>query len=156
MCVMLRRRKFAGQSTRRCVSQCTASPPTRPPPSTARSVRRFPRRSVSWWTRTNAPRCRTRSARRSKTRSASPSPRKPAATSPPRSARRSPSLSPAINPSRSVKEENYVSLSQTCFHQECQQCETYEDDISDIVYDKKCQRLEKPKCYTAHKEVKDE
>ena len=37
---------------------------------------------------------------------------------------------------------------------ECQTCETYEDDISDIVYDKKCERLEKPKCYTAHKEVK--
>ena len=37
---------------------------------------------------------------------------------------------------------------------ECQTCETYEDDISDIVYDKKCERLEKPKCYTAHKEVR--
>ena len=41
------------------------------------------------------------------------------------------------------------------FFQECQSCETYEDDISDVVYDKKCERLEKPKCYTAHKEVRE-
>ena len=39
------------------------------------------------------------------------------------------------------------------FFQECQKCETYEDDISDVVYDKKCERHDKPKCYTAHKEV---
>ena len=37
---------------------------------------------------------------------------------------------------------------------ECQTCETYEENVTEVVFDKKCERHEKPKCYTAHKEVK--
>ena len=36
---------------------------------------------------------------------------------------------------------------------ECQTCETYEEKVTEVVYDRKCERHEKPKCYTAHKEV---
>ena len=32
-------------------------------------------------------------------------------------------------------------------------CETYDDAVTDIVYDKKCERLEKPNCFTAYKQV---
>ena len=36
---------------------------------------------------------------------------------------------------------------------ECQSCETYEDLVIDITYEKSCQRHKKPNCYTAYKEV---
>ena len=37
---------------------------------------------------------------------------------------------------------------------ECQYCAAYEDVLIDYKFEKNCQRIEKPKCYTAYKEVK--
>ena len=36
---------------------------------------------------------------------------------------------------------------------ECQYCAAYEDLVIDYKFEKNCHRHEKPKCYTAYKEV---
>ena len=36
---------------------------------------------------------------------------------------------------------------------ECQSCVAYEDILVDYKFERKCERLEKPHCYTAYKEV---